>query len=65
MKPLTEWLPRLKEPSTHAGIGVVLATVYPFIPYPYSWIVAGVAALFGFTGIVKQEKGPSAPPPPP
>lgn len=47
---------RLSEPSTHAGIGVVLGVVYPFIPYPYSWIVAGVAGVFGFTGIVKPEK---------
>lgn len=45
---------KLMEPGTHTGVGIVLAVVYPFIPYPYSWILAGVASVFGFNLIVRK-----------
>lgn len=48
---------RAKEPSTHAAIAAVLTAVANFVPYPYSWIVLGVAGLFGGAGVVVKDKG--------
>lgn len=46
---------RLKEPSTHAGVAAALTVVMQFIPWPYSWIVAGVAGALGVTAAVLPD----------
>lgn len=45
---------RLKEPSTHAGIAMLLAAAAAFVPQyaQYIWTVAG---LFGFGAIATPE----------
>jgi membrane-associated phospholipid phosphatase len=52
---------RLAEPSTHAGVAAALSVGMQFIPWPYSWIVAGIAGVFGITAAVKADPQKSPP----
>ena len=55
-----KWLiQRLQEPSTHAGIGIVLTALSTFLPQ-YAPIITGVASLFGFGAVVTAEKSKPA-----
>lgn len=51
-----KWLiSRLSEPSTHAGIGVLVAVAAHFLPQ-YSGLIFTLAGAFGFGGFVLSEK---------
>jgi hypothetical protein len=45
---------RLKEPSTHAGIAMLIACVAAFVPQ-YSQYIMGVAGVFGFTAAAMPD----------
>lgn len=45
---------RLKEPSTHAGLAMVIAAVAAFLPQ-YSHYIMGIAAVFGFGAVAAPE----------
>lgn len=47
-------LERLKEPSTHAGIAMLIAAVAAFVPQ-YSQYIMGIAAVFGFGAVAVPE----------
>lgn len=47
-------LARLKEPSTHAGIAMLIATAAAFLPQ-YAHYILGVSAVFGFGAVVSPE----------
>lgn len=46
---------RLKEPSTHAGIAMLIATIAAFVPQ-YSQYILGVAGVFGFAAVGLPEQ---------
>lgn len=50
-----QWLlARLKEPSTHAGIGMLLMAAAQFFP-AYSTVILSIGTAFGFTAVVKKD----------
>jgi hypothetical protein len=62
MNLLTYLLARLKEPSTAAGIGLLLATLGIHVPQPALNAAAQLStALLGFIAVVVPEKGASPP----
>ena len=53
---IVNWLKsRLKEPSTHAGIGVALVALAPLVPLEYQNIVLGLAVAFGGVSVVRKD----------
>lgn len=52
-----KWLfARLSEPSTHAAIGGVAASVVPLVPPPYQAVAQALAFVFFGTAFAKPDQ---------
>jgi hypothetical protein len=51
-------MPRFLEPSTWAGLGVILATVAPYLPGPYGLALGALGAALGGGAVYLRERGP-------
>lgn len=57
MKEFLDWVfARAKEPSTRNGLAVGLTAMANYAPYPYSWIMLGLAAALGGSSMVVKDK---------
>lgn len=52
----------MKEPSTWAGLGAVLASIAPMLPGVAGVIVGALAAACGAAGVHLRERGLQTPP---
>lgn len=53
---MNKLLAYLQQPSTRTGAGMMLVALSNFAPYPYSWLMLGIAVAIGGVEVLRNEK---------
>ena len=48
---------RVKEPSSMAGVGTIIAAAAPYLPPPWNVVAGAGSAVFGALAVLMREKG--------